>query len=313
MQYDKELRISLGSSRWSASWPVCVMTWSDFCGKLQTPVKGPETLGEFLKLSKADQDNRKDCGGYVGGVIEGERRKVGNVKSRDLITLDLDNIPAEKTQEVLDGVKLLGCGAAVYSTRKHRSAAPRLRIIIPTDRTMDVEEYEPAARKVAKLINIDYCDPTTFELNRLMFWPSVSSDSSYVYKTFDAPFLSVDGILRTYGDWKDAARLKELCKFETFPRTAESSTEIRSLLREGKSVAGLVPEAVDLLLRHRVSYNDDAKIVAAVLKGLQAKGGYCPCRLQKLPEFVCPCEEFRSQLADGAYHGLCHCRLYKKP
>lgn len=206
MQYDKELRISLGSSRWSTSWPVCVMTWSDFCRKLQTPVKGPETLGEFLKLSKADQDNRKDCGGYVGGVIEGERRKVGNVKSRDLITLDLDNIPAGKTQEVLDGVKLLGCGAAVYSTRKHRSAAPRLRIIIPTDRTMDVEEYEPAARKVAKLINIDYCDPTTFELNRLMFWPSVSSDSEYVYQTFDAPFLSVDGILRTYGDWKDAAQ-----------------------------------------------------------------------------------------------------------
>ena len=126
-------------------------------------------------------------------------------------------------------------------------------------------------------------------------------------------FITGEDVARDVDDWKDAARLKELCKFETFPRTAESSTEIRSLLREGKSVAGLVPEAVDLLLRHRVSYNDDAKIVAAVLKGLQAKGGYCPCRLQKLPEFVCPCEEFRSQLADGAYHGLCHCRLYKKP
>ena len=126
-------------------------------------------------------------------------------------------------------------------------------------------------------------------------------------------FITGEDIARDVDDWKDAARLKELCKFEAFPRTAESSTEIRALLREGKSVAGLVPEAVDLLLRHRVSYNDDAKIVAAVLKGLQAKGGYCPCRLQKLSEFVCPCEEFRSQLADGAYHGLCHCRLYKKP
>lgn len=206
MHYDKKLQISLGSSRWSTSWPACEMTWSDFCRRLQNPVMGPETLGEFLKMSKAEQDNRKDCGGYVGGLIEGERRKVGNVKSRDLITLDLDNIPADKTQEVIDNVGLLSCGAAIYSTRKHRRTAPRLRIIIPTDRTMNVEEYEPIARKIAKLINIDYCDPTTFELNRLMFWPSVSCDSEYVQKTFDAPFISVDAILNMYGDWTDASQ-----------------------------------------------------------------------------------------------------------
>ena len=206
MKYDKELQISIGSGRWSTSWPVSLMKWSEFCVKLRTPVKGPETLGEFLKLQKAEQDNRKDVGGFVGGVIEGERRKVSNVKSRDLITLDLDNIPANKTEEVLGRVQMLSCAAAVYSTRKHRRAAPRLRIIIPTDRTMEVDEYEPAARRVAKLIGIDYCDPTTFELNRLMFWPSVSSDSEYVCETYDAPFLAVDSILRMYGDWRDAAQ-----------------------------------------------------------------------------------------------------------
>ena len=97
-------------------------------------------------MSKADQDSRKDVGGFVGGVIEGERRKVGNVRSRDLVTLDLDNIPAGKGAEVIGNVRMLGCAAAVYSTRKHRSSAPRLRIIIPTDRTMSVEEYEPIAR-----------------------------------------------------------------------------------------------------------------------------------------------------------------------
>ena len=63
----------------------------------------------------------------------------------------------------------------------------------------------------------------------------------------------------------------------------------------------------------KVRLNEDEKIVNMIKEGLKAKDGYCPCRLQKLPEFVCPCEEFRSQLADGAYHGLCHCRQYKKP
>lgn len=206
MEYDKELRIAIGTSRWSTSWPTSVLSWSQFCEKLRIPVKGPESLGDFLKMTKADQDNRKDVGGFVGGVIEGERRKVVNVKSRDLVTLDLDNIPAGETDAVLTNIQFLCCAAAVYSTRKHRAAAPRLRIIIPTDRTMSVEEYEPVARRVAKLIGIDYCDPTTFELNRLMFWPSVSSDSEYVFKVYDQPFLKVDSVLKMYGDWTDASQ-----------------------------------------------------------------------------------------------------------
>ncbi len=206
MKHDKDLHISIGASRWSTSWPTSVMSWSEFCQRLKTPVKGTETLGEFLKMSKADQDTRKDVGGFVGGVIEGERRKVGNVRSRDLVTLDLDNIPADKTDAILANVQMIGAGAAVYSTRKHRAAAPRLRIIFPTDRQMTVDEYEPVARRVAKLIGIDYCDPTTFELNRLMFWPSVSSDSEYVCEIYDQDFLKVDSILRMYGDWTDVSQ-----------------------------------------------------------------------------------------------------------
>lgn len=206
MTQDRDLNIAIGSSRWSTSWPTSVMAWSEFCSRLQNPIRGSETLKEYLGLSKVDQDNRKDVGGFVGGVIEGLQRKVGNVRSRDLVTLDLDNIPAGKTQEIISNVKLLCCAAAIYSTRKHRDQAPRLRIIIPTDRTMTVEEYEPIARQLAKLIGINYCDPTTFELNRLMFWPSCSRDSKYVCEIIDEPFQSADSVLRMYGDWTDASQ-----------------------------------------------------------------------------------------------------------
>ena len=203
---DRDLNISIGSGRWSTSWPTSVMKWSEFCSRLEKPIRGTETLGEFLKMSKADQDSRKDVGGFVGGVIDGGRRKVGNVKSRDLVTLDLDNIPSGGTEKILKNVQMLGCAAAIYSTRKHRQAAPRLRVIIPTDRTMATEEYEPICRRIAKLIGIDYCDPTTFELNRLMFWPSVCSDGEYVYRKFGSSFISADSVLRMYGDWHDASQ-----------------------------------------------------------------------------------------------------------
>ena len=103
---------------------------------------------------------------------------------------------------------------------------------------------------------------------------------------------SVEGLPR----WKDIDQLRRLVAFKAFPRTRESSTEIRTLFSES-----------------RVALNQDGRIVAAVREGLARKNGFCPCRLQKLPEFFCPCDEFKGQLRDPAFHGPCHCRLYVKP
>jgi len=120
---------------------------------------------------------------------------------------------------------------------------------------------------------------------------------------------SVEGLPR----WKEAETLWTLCTPKAFPRTKESSTEIRARLARGESIDDLVPPVVASFICHKVRYTDDAKIARVVLDGLVRKGGYCPCRLPKLPEFFCPCDEFKGQLADADYRGLCHCRLYFKP
>ena len=62
----------------------------------------------------------------------------------------------------------------------------------------------------------------------------------------------------------------------------------------------------------KVRYNDDADMVARIRKGLERTGGYCPCRIQRIPENICICKEFREQIADPEFEGLCHCRLYYK-
>lgn len=62
----------------------------------------------------------------------------------------------------------------------------------------------------------------------------------------------------------------------------------------------------------RIRLNDNKEIVATVREGLIAKGGYCPCRVGKKPEFKCMCEEFRAQIADPDFEGLCHCQLFYK-
>ena len=176
---------------------------SELWRKLQIPVRGTETLAAYMGLSKSQQDELKDVGGYVGGALKGPRRKANNVTGRDIVTLDLDNIPPGQRDEVLRRVDSLGCGYCVYSTRKHQPAAPRLRVLLPTDRTVSAEEYEPIARKIASYIGMEYADPTTYEPSRLMYWPSCCADAEYVYATADKPFLAADGILDQYADWRD--------------------------------------------------------------------------------------------------------------
>lgn len=62
----------------------------------------------------------------------------------------------------------------------------------------------------------------------------------------------------------------------------------------------------------KIRLNEDKEIVKQVAEGLIAKGGYCPCRVGKLPENKCMCEEFRRQIADENFEGYCHCRLFYK-
>ena len=61
-----------------------------------------------------------------------------------------------------------------------------------------------------------------------------------------------------------------------------------------------------------VRLNENAELVALLREGLKAKGGYCPCRLEKTEDNKCMCREFREQIADPDFEGYCHCMLYYK-
>jgi predicted P-loop ATPase len=199
--------------------------WSEFVEKLKTPARGTESLEDYLSWPKPKQDETKDVGGFVGGTFQNDRRKASYVEGRDLLTLDLDNIPAGQTDDILKRAGGLGCGAAVYSTRKHSGYAPRLRVIVPMDRTATADEYEPAARKLASLIGIEYCDPTTFEASRLMYWPSVCQNGEYIFEVYDHPFCSLDGLLNTYQDWHDVQEWPRVPGTEAVERRRLSKQE----------------------------------------------------------------------------------------
>lgn len=55
----------------------------------------------------------------------------------------------------------------------------------------------------------------------------------------------------------------------------------------------------------RFTKDEDTKEV--VLRALKNNEGYCPCKIDRIPENKCMCKEFREQL-----EGECHCGLYVK-
>ena len=203
LAHDREIAISTGRSRKDTAWQPQITTIGELWQRLQTPLRGAEKLADYLRLPKSMQDDKKDCGGFVAGKLIGGRRKKNAVQSRELITLDMDNVPAYGTEPLLEKLHNLGCGWCVYSTRKHTPVGPRLRVLIPLDRSVSPDEYEAIARKIADLIDIKMCDPSTFEAHRLMYWPSCCADTEYVYKYEDAPLAQADSLLALYANWHD--------------------------------------------------------------------------------------------------------------
>lgn len=195
------MRISTGRSRKDLRWAVEDISWEDLCKRLSSPHRTTETLNEYKSMKKAQKDEKKDVGGFVGGVIEGGRRTSRNIKNRTLITLDADYAKAGMWNDI---TLLYNYTMCCYSTHSHTPKAPRLRLVLPLDREVTVEEYEPIARMVAKDFGIEQFDVTTYEAGRLMYWPSASSDGEFVFEQFDGELLSADKTLARYKDWRNS-------------------------------------------------------------------------------------------------------------
>lgn len=210
MENSRKLIISEANNRHSKQWVTTEITWSEFVERLGKPKITAETLDEFLSYSKAKQDDIKDVGGFVGGKLKGNLRRSEAVESRSLITLDLDNLAYEDDTKIIKTLNSLGCAYAVYSTRKHQTTKPRIRVILPLAEDVSADEYEPIARKVAESIGLRYCDPTTFQAVRLMYWPSHSTDSDYVFTYADKPMLDGKAVLNMYADWRDVTTWPEV-------------------------------------------------------------------------------------------------------
>lgn len=203
VEYDKQLSISIGQSRFDTAWKNKKMNWSYLLYRLQTPQVTRETYAEYKLMTKTAQDKAKDVGGFVAGILQNGKRSNNSVASRSIITLDLDFAPVD----FFDGFEFIyGYAACIYSTHKHSSKTPRYRMLIPLNRDVSADEYEAIARQIAFSMDMDWFDDTTYQASRLMYWPSKSIDGEFVFDYVDAPFLKADDVLAEYEDWTDVSQ-----------------------------------------------------------------------------------------------------------
>ncbi len=203
MHTARPLNISVGGTVASNKINNKTAKWPNFVKRLQDVRRTDETFVEYQSMTKDQAAKIKDVGYFVGGHFRDGKRNNHNIISRDIITLDADHCPPK----FLDIVKksIGSYTYALHSTHGHCEEEPRLRLIFPLTKSIPPDQYAPIARMLASKIGIEYFDNTTDQPARAMFWPSIPSDSEYVFEHNEGEWVDPDDILDGYVDWKDIA------------------------------------------------------------------------------------------------------------
>lgn len=171
--------LSVAKKRTATHWDRKHYTWGELVSALSHSIDTGETLEEYQQGTKAFRDDKKDVGGFVGAVLKDHKRNKKNVVGRDIITLDLDNCTEGDEEAIRERIQALEY--VLYSTHSHTPEKPRYRLVMPLSRRVDRDEYSIISRAIAHAVGDSYFDPSTFQPERLMYWPSHPSDTKPVY------------------------------------------------------------------------------------------------------------------------------------
>lgn len=195
-----KIGISTGNSRKDKVWKYKEITIEDFIKRISITTRTSETVEEYRKLPKIQQDEIKDVGGFVLGRLKDNKRKKDCMIYRTALTLDMDYA----SSNIIDEIEMFfSFRCLFYSTHKHTTEKPRLRLIIPLSRNISPDEYSAISRMIANEIGMELFDDTTYEPSRLMYWPSTSQDGEFIFREVHGETLNPDEVLVKYENWKD--------------------------------------------------------------------------------------------------------------
>lgn len=218
----RNLPIAYGNSCQAKLWSNKTITWDALCDKLKTTIRTTDTVEEYPKMKKADKEAAKDKGGFVGGKLRDNRRKIETVACRSMLTLDVDHAEVGFIEKFTEGCSY---AAVLYTTHGHTPEAPRVRILLPLTADISADKYAALARFFADEWGIDQFDECSYKPNQLMYWPTTPSNGEYICTAIEGDWLDADAYLEKHPDWKDCSLLPTSSRESTVRESAKKPQE----------------------------------------------------------------------------------------
>ena len=218
----RNLPIAYGNSCQAKLWSNKTITWDALCEKLKTTIRTTDTVEEYPKMKKADKEAAKDKGGFVGGKLRDNRRKIETVACRSMLTLDVDHAEVGFIEKFTESCSY---AAVLYTTHGHTPEAPRVRILLPLTADISADKYAALARFFADEWGIDQFDECSYKPNQLMYWPTTPSNGEYICRTVEGDWLDADAYLEKHPDWKDCSLLPTSSRESTVRESAKKPQE----------------------------------------------------------------------------------------
>lgn len=235
----KKYKITTFKNRFQTEGELTERTLEEIYNGFKNKVKRTkEKYNEYVNADKTTKLQLKDVGGYIGGETQGNKRTNGIRITRQLLTLDIDT-KLPNIYSYLERNVHYYC--IVHSTHSHSAQENRFRLIFPLSREVNEDEYEALGRRIAFSIeNAKHetlqglFDETTFQANRLMFFPSAPIDGEYICELLNLDMSSeeqniidVDKVLDSYLDKNDI--------YEWFKPERKDEVQIGKSALEGKN------------------------------------------------------------------------------
>ena len=170
------MKIAIGSNETSNAITHKDVTWQQIVKKYTTHKVTAKKGGEYV----------------IGGEYSGNIRREEFLVGRSLLVIDIDSYDGGIDDLAFD-LSMLPFGFVAYSSYRHTSEKPRIRVIAQLARTVSPDEYRVLSREVCAqmLVPIEAIDKCTFVPNQAMFAPQHPDGGEFWTMTQDGCAVSV--------------------------------------------------------------------------------------------------------------------------
>lgn len=191
--------IALGTKRRDTNTKTVKWEWPEIVKRLKNVVYAEHTTEQYASMTKAQKVDAKDCGFFIGGLVE--KRKV---IFRQILSLDIDDANETTLSDIRSWLK--GKTYVLHSTHSSTPDSPRYRVVAPLSRIVQADEHGGIMRILHDTFKLPL-DVATFDFNRIMFLPSVPKDADYFFESSDGEPIDVDRLLAKRPDWGNLAEI----------------------------------------------------------------------------------------------------------